>query len=111
MTERRRVRVVQAFFDRLDELLAAERGDDGTPSPADFLLHDIPAVIDRLAESYESSTVPIVAGSAIRVLITSGHLVEFMAVYAVLGVDEVVEIICLEIGTADEDETPAGLRV
>ena len=40
-----------------------------------------PHVIDRLAESYESSTVPIAAGSEIRVLITSGHLVEFMAVY------------------------------
>lgn len=81
MTERRRVRVAQAFFDRLDELLADERGVDGTPSSADFLLHDMPAVIDRLAESYEPSTVPIAAGSETRVLITSGHLVEFMAVY------------------------------
>ena len=103
MTDRRRVRVVQAFFDRLDELLADERGVDGAPSSADFLLHDMPAVIDRLAESYDSSTVPIVAGSEIRVLITSGHLVEFMAVYTVLDVDGVVQIVYLEIAGADED--------
>jgi hypothetical protein len=102
VTERRRVRVAQAFFDRLDELLDDERGADGTPSSADFLLHDMPGVIDRLAESYESSTVPIAAGSEIRVLITSGHLVEFMAVYAVLDADGVVQIIYLEIGDASE---------
>ena len=63
----------------------------------------MPAVIDRLAESYDSSTVPIVAGSEIRVLITSGHLVEFMAVYTVLDVDGVVQIVYLEIAGADED--------
>ncbi len=103
MTERRRVRVVQTFFDRLDELLADERGVDGAPSSADFLLHDMPAVIDRLAESYESSTVPIAAGSEIRVLITSGHLVEFMAVYTLLDADGVVQIIYLEIASATED--------
>ena len=103
MTERRRVRVVQAFFDRLDELLVDERDVDGAPSSADFLLHDMPAVIDLLAESYESSTVPIAAGSEIRVLITSGHLVEFMAVYTLLDADEVVQIIYLEISNGFED--------
>jgi hypothetical protein len=56
-----------------------------------------------LAESYESSTVPIAAGSEIRVLITSGHLVEFMAVYTLLDADEVVQIIYLEISNGFED--------
>ncbi len=102
MTARRRVRVSQTFFDRLDELLAAERGVDGTPSATDFLLHDMPGVIDRLAESYESSTVPIAVGSEIRVLITSGLLVEFMAVYVVLARDGAVEIIYLEIDGGGE---------
>ncbi len=50
---RRQVRVSQTCFDRLDELLAEERGVDGAPSSADFLLHDMPAVIDRLAASLE----------------------------------------------------------
>lgn len=98
MTGRRHVRVLQTFFDRLDQLLAEERGVDGAPSSADFLLHDIPAVIDRLAASFESSTVPIADGSDVRVLITSGHLVDFMAVYSVLARDGAVEIIYLEIG-------------
>ena len=88
MTERRRVRVAQAFFDRLDELLADERDVDGAPSSADFLLHDMPAVIDRLAESYESSTVPIAGGSEIRVLITSGHLIKHVG----LGIDDIQDV-------------------
>ena len=49
---RRQVRVDPTFFDRLDELLAPERGSDGTPSTTDFLLHDLPVVIDLLAEDY-----------------------------------------------------------
>ena len=98
MTDRRQVRVAQAFFDRLDELLAEERGVDGAPSSADFLLHDIPAVIDRLAETYESSTVPIAAG--VR---DSGahHIWPPRRVHGCLrrlAGDGAIEIICLEIG-------------
>jgi hypothetical protein len=44
-----------------------------------------------------TSTVPIVAGSEIRVLVTSGLLVEFMAIYTVLAGDGAVEMIYLEI--------------
>jgi len=51
---RRQVRVDPTFFDRLDELLAPERGSDGTPSATDFLLHDLPAIIDLLAEDWSS---------------------------------------------------------
>jgi len=43
---RRQVRVAQSFFDRLDVLLPEERGEDGTPSTADFLLHELPPIID-----------------------------------------------------------------
>ena len=97
MTERRQVRVSQTFFDRLDELLPAERSAEGFPSATDFLLHEIPAVIDRFAVAFEESTTPFVAGSYIRVLITAGVFVNLMAVYAVIANDGAVEIIYLEI--------------
>ena len=97
MTERRQVRVSQTFFDRLDELLPAERSAEGFPSATDFLLHEIPAVIDRFAVAFEESTTPFVAGSDIRVLITAGVFVNLMAVYAVIANDGAVEIIYLEI--------------
>lgn len=93
---RRRVRVDPNFFDRLDELLPAERGADGTPSTTDFLLHDLPAVIDLLAEDYLNQTTPVV--DDIRVLITAGVLVPYISIYTVLAHDEAVEVIYLEFG-------------
>ena len=105
MTARRQVRVSQTFFDRLDELLPEERSAEGFPSATDFLLHEIPAVIDRLAVAFEESTTPFVAGSDIRVLITAGVFIDLMAVYAVIANDGAVEIIYLEIETRDPDES------
>lgn len=51
--ERRIVRVSSSFFDQLDEQLRAERGDDGEPSAADFVVIELPAVIERFATSFE----------------------------------------------------------
>src|SRR3954454_21499255 len=95
---RRPVRVDSTFFERLDELLGPERGSDGTPSATDFLLHDLPAIIDLLAEGYLEHTVAVAHDPEIRVLITAGILVPFISVYAVLGADDAVEIIYLELG-------------
>ena len=99
--DRRQVRVSQTLFDRLDELFAEERSAEGAPSATDFLLHEIPAIIDRLADAFGESTTPFVAGSDIRVLVTAGVLVDFMAVYALLTDDGAVEIIYLEIETRE----------
>ena len=78
---RPRVRVTASFFDRLDELLPPERSADGRPSATDFLLHDLPAIIDLLAEDFERRTVPIADDPEIRALVAAGVLVAFVAVY------------------------------
>jgi hypothetical protein len=93
---RRTVRVVDGFFDRLDELLPGDRGSQGEPSATDFLLHEMPTVIDRLAEDFEGSTLSVAGRDDLRVLITAGVLVPFIAVYAVL-VDEGIEVVYLEL--------------
>lgn len=95
---RRQVRVASSFFDRLDELLPGQRGADGTPSATDFLLHDLPAIIDLLAEDYFDRTLSVADEPDIRVLVTAGMLVPYVAVFAVLGADDAVEIIYLELG-------------
>jgi hypothetical protein len=66
MSQRLLVRVALSFFDRLDELLRPERTAEGTPSTTDFLLHEIPPIIDRLAQDYETATaaVPSLTASA-----------------------------------------------
>ena len=76
------------------------RDGEGSPSSADFLLHDMPAVIDRLARAYEASTAALEDGFDVRVLITAGVLVDFMAVYVTLASDGDVEIIYLEAPSA-----------
>ena len=99
MATRRQVRVTQSFFDRLDALFPPERGASGEPSATDFLLHEVPAIIDRLADAFESSTTPVDDDPRVRMLITAGVLVEFIAVYVVLASDDAVEIFYLEVDT------------
>jgi hypothetical protein len=94
---RRQVRVAQSFFDRLDVLLPEERGDDGTPSTADFLLHDLPPIIDVLAVSYEARTMATPDDPAIRLIVIAGVLVSRVALYVTLAADDAVEIIGLRI--------------
>lgn len=97
MSARRQVRVAPSFFDRLDELLPAERSPTGVPSTADFLLHEIPPLIDLLAVDYEAATLGVKDVPEVRVLIATGVLVARLALYVVLADDDAVEIIYLEI--------------
>jgi len=59
VSERRSVRVTEQFFARLDELLPAERTPDGGPSATDFLLHEMPSIIERLATDFAGTTTPV----------------------------------------------------
>lgn len=94
---RRQVRVAPSFFDRLDELLPAERSPIGVPSTADFLLHEIPPLIDLLALDYEAATLAVKDVPQVRVLVAAGVLVARLALYVVLADDDAIEIIYLEI--------------
>jgi len=82
----------QTFFDRIDELLPEGRCGEGSPSSADFLLRDMPAVIDRLGLAYESSTAALAEGFDVRVLVTDSTLVDFMSLYVTLADNGDVEI-------------------
>ena len=97
MTDRRQVRVNASFFRRLDELLPPQRTATGAPSATDFLLHDMPRIIDRLADDFETATLPVDGELRIRMLIASGSLVAFVVVYATIATDGAVEILSLEL--------------
>ncbi len=94
---RREVRVAEQFFDRLDELFPNERSPTGGPSATDFLLHEMPHIIDRLAEDLERSTHEIDGAPTVRTLVTSGSLVRFIAIYVTLAPDGSVSVIWLDI--------------
>lgn len=97
MTGRRQVRVTDQFFDRLDLLLPQERSADGLPSGADFLLHEMPKIIDALAEDHLGVTLPVADVDDVRMLITSGIMVAFIVVYVVVAVDGGIELVSLDL--------------
>lgn len=97
MSARRQVRVAPSFFDRLDELLPAERTSTGTPSTADFLLHELPPLMDALAEDHERVTLAVEGLPQVRVMIAAGVLATRLALYVTLASDGAVEIIYLQL--------------
>jgi hypothetical protein len=98
----RLVRFTQSFFDRLDELLPASRGADGTPSATDFLLYELPRIRDLLARDFEANTLAVEEVPGVCVFIGTGVLVHAVALYAVIAADGAVEVIYLSIDRADE---------
>jgi hypothetical protein len=45
--QRREIRVAQAFFEMLDLQLRPDRGLNGEPSATDFLVIDLPEILER----------------------------------------------------------------
>lgn len=78
MSARRRVTFHDAFFERLDELLPAERPGDGTPSRSDFMAFELPPLVDLLAAEFERMTTIVPDVPGVRVLVASGVLVDRM---------------------------------
>jgi len=90
----RQVRFTHSFFDRLDELLPAERGADGGLSATDFLLYELPRMRDLLAADFEGNTLPA-DEPPVRLFVGAGALVKSVAVYALVAPDGAVEVIWL----------------
>ena len=82
MSSRRVVRVARSFFDRLDELLPAQRTASGGPSATDLLLHEVEEVPE------------------VRVFVTAGRLIARLSVYCILADDDSVEVVYLELAAS-----------
>ena len=97
MSDRRIARVTEAFFAQPDEQLGPDRGAEGQPSATDFLVLDLPTVVERFATEFES--LPEVADgfSAARFVIAPGVLVREFAVYGLLLADGSIDIIGIEV--------------
>ncbi len=93
---RRQVVVLPEFFDHLDQLLPAERSPEGRPSTADFALHDLTAIIDTLAIAFESKTLAI-PETDVRVLVTAGMTVSFVAIYVRERADGTIEVLSIDL--------------
>lgn len=97
MTSRREVRVTELFFDDLDRQLDQERGPNGEPSATDFLVMDLPAIVERFAERFDTLPEVRVGEPAVRVAVGTGVLVAAFAIYGVELADGSIELIGLDV--------------
>ena len=61
------------------------------------LAHELPAIIDALADGFEDSTVVIANESDVRVFLSGGSLVSNLAIYCRLDSEGIVRVIYLDV--------------
>jgi hypothetical protein len=93
VTDRRSVRVSAAFFEQLDKQLGADRGPKGEPSATDFIVLELPGIVERFALGFAELPEVVPGLPSARMLIAPGLLVDCFVVYGVLAVDQAVDLI------------------
>ena len=96
---RRIVRASPAFFVDLDRQLGPDRGPHGEPSATDFLVIELPAIVERFATGFDTLPEAVEGVAEARMVIGTGRLVRAFAVYGLLMSDDSVELIGIEIDT------------
>jgi hypothetical protein len=94
---RRVVRVSADFFDQLDSQLGAERGPAGEPSATDFVVVDLPTVVERFALHFDDLPEAVEGVPDLRVVVGTGEVVRAFVVYGLLLTDGAVELIGVDI--------------
>jgi len=97
VTARREVRVAESFFDELDTQLGAERGPNGEPSATDFIVVDLPRIVDEFAKRFDELPEAISGVSGVRMLIGVGALATAYVVHAAKTTAGAVELIGIEL--------------
>lgn len=97
MAERRTVRVSPLAFEQLDDQLRHERGPIGQPSVGDFIILELPAVVERFATGFDELPEIIEGTPSGRMLIAPGLLVSAYVAYGILLDDDTVEIVGISI--------------
>ncbi len=95
---RRSVRCDSSFFEELDLQLGEERGPNGEPSAADFLLVELPLIAEVCATRFEPLIQPIPGRPDYRSHLTTGVLVPRVLVTGHLAKDNAVTLLSIEVG-------------
>ena len=107
MTSRRTVRVDQVFFDDLDRQLGGDRGPNGDPSSTDFIVIDLPTVVDEFAGNFDALPIAYPGRSDYRVLVVGGTLVAASVVVGQLVADDSIVLLGIELDLDWPDDQPA----
>jgi len=94
---RREVRVADSFFARLDHQLRPERGPNGEASATDFMVIDLPTIVEEFATSFDELAEVIPGVGSLRTLVGTGALVRAYAVHGIEGGDGVVHLVAIDI--------------
>lgn len=97
MNGRREVRVAPIFFEQLDRQLGTERGPNGEPSATDFLVMDLPGIVEKFATAFDN--LPMIAEGvpSARRYIGTGLLVTAVVVHGVELTDGAIELVGITI--------------
>jgi hypothetical protein len=94
---RRQVRATREFFEKLDDLLPAARGADGTPSRSDFQSYELLHIVDLFATRWDELPRLIPGRHDYRCVIVKGQLVAVICVNGQEASDGAIELTDLEI--------------
>jgi len=97
VTRRVEVRLADAFFEELEAQLDLERGPAGEPSVTDFLVIDLPAIVERFASGFDTLPEAIRGVSSVRMFIGTATLVPAFVVHGVEVGDGIVELVGIEL--------------
>lgn len=97
MTDRREVRVAESFFEELDVQLGSERGPNGEPSTTDFIVIDLPRIVDEFALRFDELPEAVAGIGAVRMLVGVGALTMAYVVHAAETTTGAVELIGVEL--------------
>ena len=97
MSGRREVRVADSFFARLDEQFGTERGPSGEPSATDFIVIDLPAIVELFATTFDDLPEAIPGLPAVRMLIGTGALARAYVVQGIEITNGIVQLVGIDI--------------
>jgi len=92
------------IFDDLDRQLGSDRGPNGEPSSTDFIVIDLPTVVDEFAESFDTLPIAYPDRPDYRVLVVGGSLIAASVVVGQLVADDTVVLLGIELDVGWPDE-------
>ena len=97
MSSRREVRVADSFFEELDTQLGEQRGPNGEPSATDFIVLDLPRIVEEFSVRFDELPEAVPDVGAVRMLIGIGTLAVAYVVHGVETSSGHVELIGVEL--------------
>jgi len=94
---RREVRVTDSFFVGLDSQLRPERGPNGESSATDFIVIDLPTIVEQFATSFDDLAEAIPGVPSLRMLVGTGALVRAYVVHGIEVGDGVIDLVAIDI--------------